>query len=93
MTATAQDTTSQTPFDTTTASVRELNENIVAEAKKAGNVTLDVYETTLRTFADYTEKVGASSPIEIISTITRAQADLTRELTGAYTKAARTLLN
>jgi len=93
MTATAQDTTSKTTFDTTTASVREFNEGIVAEAKKAGNLTLDVYETTLRTLADYTDKVGASSPIELVSTVARAQAHLTRELTGAYTKAARALLN
>ena len=46
----------------------------------------------MRTFADYTETVGATSPIELVSTVTKAQARLTRELTDAYTKAARSLL-
>jgi hypothetical protein len=93
MTATAQHATSATIFDTTTARVRELNESLVTEAKKAGNVTLDAYETTLHTLADYTEKIGASSPIELVSAVTAAQAKATRELTAAYTKAARALLN
>ena len=79
-------------FDTTTASLRELNERVITEAKKAGNVTLDAYESTFRTLADFTEKVGASSPVELVSTITGAQAKATRELTSAYAKAARTLL-
>jgi len=93
MTATAQHATPEAIFDTTTERVRELNESLVTEAKKAGNVTLDVCETTLRTLADYTEKVGASSPIELVSTVTAAQAKATRELTAAYTKAARALLS
>lgn len=89
-------TATETPFDTTfeaaSERVRDLNERIISETKKAGNVTLDAYESALRTIADYTEKVGAASPIEWVSTVTQAQADLTRDLATAYTKAARTLL-
>ncbi len=92
MPAVASETPLETVFDTTTAGVRELNERVITEAKKAGNVTLDVYESTFRTLADFTEKVGASSPVELVSTITGAQAKATRELTSAYAKAARTLL-
>jgi hypothetical protein len=90
MTAAAKET--ETTFEQTTARLGELNEAVVAEAKKAGNVSLDVYETTLRTLADYTEKVGTASSIDAVRVVTRAQADLTRELAGAYTSAARALL-
>ncbi len=92
MPATAEDISPEPLINATTAGLRELNERIVAEAKKAGNVTVDLYESTFRTFADYTEKVGAASPIDLVSTITSAQANLTRELSGGYAKAARTLL-
>ena len=93
MTATAAEHTKfETGFEDATERVRELNERIVASTKKAGNVTLDTYESASRTIAEYTEKIGDASPIEWVSTFTRAQADFTRDLTSAYTKAARTLL-
>jgi len=93
MTTAATQTPLEAVLDTTTAGLRELNERVIAETKKAGNVTLDVYESTFRTLADFTEKVGASSPVELVSSVTAAQAKATRDLTGAYTKAARALLN
>jgi hypothetical protein len=90
MTTSSQD---KTVLDSTTAGLQQFNERLMNGAKKVGNVTLDSYEATFATLADYTEKVGASSPIELVSTITAAQAKATRELTGAYAKAARSLLN
>ena len=92
MTPTAQATKIETGFEDAAERVKELNERILTSTKKVGNVTLDSYETTALTFADYTEKLGAASPIEWVSTITQAQAGLTRDLTTAYTKAARSLL-
>ena len=93
MTATAAEHTKfETGLEDATERVRELNERIVASTKKAGNVTLDTYDSAARTIAEYTEKIGDASPIEWVSTLTRAQADFTRDLTSAYTKAARTLL-
>jgi hypothetical protein len=92
MAATAHATPIEETLEAGTARVRELNERLLAEAKKAGNVTLDAYEATLHTIADYTAKVGAASPIEGVAAVATAQADLMRELTDAYTKSARTLL-
>jgi len=83
----------ETIADTATAGVRQLTEQFVAEAKKAAHLTLDTYETTFGTIADYTEKVGAASSIAAVSTLTAAQARAVRDLTGAYTSAARALLN
>jgi hypothetical protein len=93
MTTAEQESPSQTVLDGTTAGLREFNERVTAEAKKAANATIDIYESTFRTLADFTESVGASSPVELVSTVTAAQAKVTRELTGAYTPAARALLN
>jgi hypothetical protein len=89
---TATETKFETGLEDASERVREMNERILSSAKKAGAVTVDTYDSTLHTFADYTEKIGAASPIEWVSTITKAQADFTRDLTTAYTKAARTLL-
>lgn len=86
------DTKFETGLEDATERVRELNERIIASTKKAGSVTVDTYGTALHTIADYTEKLGAASPIEWVSTVTHAQADLTRDLATAYTKAAQKLL-
>jgi hypothetical protein len=90
MTAAAKET--ETAFEQIAARLGELNKAVVAEAKNAGSVSLDVYESTLRTIADYTEKVGTASSIDAVRVVTRAQADLTREVASAYTSAARALL-
>jgi hypothetical protein len=81
--------------DTTEAAadrIRDLNERIIESSKKAGNTYLDIYEKTLNSIADYQEKVGEKSDVDWVSTIANAQADFTRNLAGAYTSAARTLL-
>jgi hypothetical protein len=72
--------------------VRDLNERFLTASRKAGNATLDSYERTLVSIADFTEKAGSASQNEWVSAVVHAQADVTRELAGAYTSAARTLL-
>jgi hypothetical protein len=79
-------------FDEAADRVRDLNERVLSASKKAGNASLDSYERTLVSIADFTEKAGSASQNEWISAVAHAQADLTRELAGAYTSAARTLL-
>jgi hypothetical protein len=83
----AKDTT-----EATTERIRDLNERIIESSKKAGNTYLDVYEKTLNSIADYQEKVGEQSQVDWITTVANAQADFTRDLAGAYTSAARSLL-
>jgi hypothetical protein len=81
--------------DTTDAAadrIRDLNERIIESSKKAGNVYLDIYEKTLNSIADYQEKVGERSEVDWVTTIANAQASFTRDLAGAYTSAARSLL-
>ena len=81
--------------DTTDAAadrIRDLNERIIESSKKAGNVYLDIYEKTLNSIADYQEKVGEQSQVDWVTTIANAQASFTRDLAGAYSSAARSLL-
>lgn len=72
--------------------IRDLNERILESGKKAGNTYLDIYEKTLKSIADYQEKVGEQSQVEWVSTVANAQANFTRDLANAYTSAARSLL-
>jgi hypothetical protein len=72
--------------------IRDLNERIIESSKKAGNVYLDIYEKTLNSIADYQEKVGEKSQVDWVTTIANAQASFTRDLAGAYSSAARSLL-
>src|SRR4051812_5211801 len=72
--------------------IRDLNERILESSRKAGNTYLDIYERTLNSIADYTERAGKQSQVDWLKTITDAQADFTRQLTNAYTSAARSVL-
>jgi hypothetical protein len=80
------------PTEAAAERIRDLNERIIESSKKAGNTYLDIYEKTLNSIADYQEKVGERSQVDWVSTIANAQANFTRDLAGAYTSAARTLL-
>jgi hypothetical protein len=72
--------------------IRDLNERIIESSRKAGGVYLDIYEKTLNSIADYQEKLGEESPVDWVATIANAQANFTRDLAGAYSSAARSLL-
>jgi hypothetical protein len=75
-----------------TERIRDLNERIIESSKKAGNTYLDIYEKTLNSIADYQEKIGEQSQVDWVTTIANAQASFTRDLAGAYSSAARSLL-
>ncbi len=72
--------------------LRDLNEKIIENGRKAGNVYLDLYEKTLNTIADLSEKTGSQSQIEWVQTFAKTQADLTREIADAYVQASRQFL-
>ncbi len=72
--------------------IRELNEQILDFGRKAGLAFLDAYETTLKTFADYQDKVADQSQVEWLANVARAQANFTREVTRVYTSTARDLI-
>ena len=78
--------------EATAERIRDLNERILESSRKAGNVYVDIYEKTLNSIADYQEKIGEQSQVDWVTTMANAQADFTRQLTNAYTSAARSVL-
>jgi hypothetical protein len=74
------------------ARIRELNERIIDAGKRAGRGTLDIYESTLKAVSDSLERGPGSSDIEWVSSIATAQANFLRDLTKAWTSAARKAL-
>jgi prophage DNA circulation protein len=72
--------------------IRELNERIIAQGRKAGLAYLDAYESMLNRMADFQEKAGHASQIDWITELANAQAAFIRDMTAAYTRAARDLL-
>jgi hypothetical protein len=72
--------------------IRELNERIIDAGKRAGRGTLGIYESTLKAVSDSLERGPGSSDIEWVSSIATAQANFLRDLTKAWTSAARKAL-
>ncbi len=88
----AQDSTSTSEAEATAERIRQLNEEILAFGRQAGQSFLDAYETTLKTFAEYQDKVADASQVDWLASMARAQANFTREVTRVYTTTARDLL-
>jgi len=90
--ATATQSKASQDIDAAAERIRELNEQILDFGRKAGVQFLDTYESTLKTYADYQDKVADQSQVEWIASIARAQANFTREVTRVYTSSARDIL-
>jgi capsid protein len=69
--------------------VRKLNERIISAGKEAGESTLSSYESALKAIASAIEKGPGSSEIDWISNVATAQAKFIRDVTTAWTNAAR----
>ena len=69
--------------------VSDFTEKATANGKKANAAYLDSFEKTVLTLADSYEKAAAATKVDWIETIASAQAGFTREVTKAYTAAAR----
>lgn len=80
--------TSGKSLESATKRARELNDRIVERAQRGGEASLDAYEGLLKSIADYQESAGDRSG-EFVSTLGRAQANVTRELAKAGPSAAQ----
>ena len=72
--------------------VRKLNERIIDESKSAGEATLTAYEKALKAIAASLERGPGKSDVEWISTLATTQAKWIRDVTTAWTSAARGML-
>lgn len=72
--------------------LRKLNERIIEAGKEAGETTLSSYEKALKAIATSIERGPGSSDIEWISHLATTQAKFIRDVTNAWTSAARGVL-
>jgi hypothetical protein len=72
--------------------VRKLNERIIEAGKHTGESTLSSYEKALKAIAAAVERGPGSSDIEWISHLATSQAKFIRDVTEAWTSAARDML-
>jgi hypothetical protein len=79
-------------FEAIAQRLRKLNERIIAAGKDAGETTLSNYEKALKAIASGVERGPGSSDVEWISNLANAQAKFIRDVTNAWTSAARGVL-
>ena len=72
--------------------VRKLNERIIDESKSAGEATLTAYEKALKAIASSLERGPGKSDVEWISALATTQARWIRDVTEAWTSAARGMI-
>jgi hypothetical protein len=79
-------------LDVAAQRLRKLNERIIDAGKDAGESTLTSYETALKSIANAIEKGPGSSEVEWLANLATTQAKFIRDVTTAWTKAARARL-
>jgi hypothetical protein len=72
--------------------LRKLNERIIEAGKEAGDTTLASYEKALKAIATSIESGPGKSEVEWISALATTQAKFIRDVTNAWTAAARGVL-
>ena len=66
-----------------------MNERIIEAGKEAGETTLAIYEKALKAIAGTLERGPGSSDIDWMSSLATTQAKFIRDVTAAWTSAAR----
>jgi hypothetical protein len=79
-------------LDAVAQRVRKLNERIIEESKSAGEATLTAYEKALKAIAASLERGPGKSDVEWVSSLATTQAKWIRDITTAWTAAARGVL-
>ncbi len=91
MATTRTKNTSQ-PFEAAYDQIKDLNEQMLAASRKAGNLYVDSYEKAVDRALDLELKFAGMTQQEWLTNLIEAQTDFTRELTNSYTTTARSLL-
>jgi hypothetical protein len=73
--------------------IRDMNERLIESAKVAGLGTLDAYEKVLRSLLDFEQKLAGATQLDWVSALAQTHASIVRDLTVAYSKAARELFS
>ena len=79
-------------LEATAERIRKLNERIIEAGKGAGEATLTTYEKALKSIASSLERGPGSSDVEWVSNLATTQAKFIRDVTEAWTAAARAMI-
>lgn len=82
----------QEVFETTEARIRELNEQIIASAKKNSLASLDTYEKALSTMLEFETKAADATQIDFVSAVAKAHVSFVNDISSAFTNAARGII-
>ena len=80
-------------FDETADRLRDANERITAESRKAGLTAVEAYEKTGWGLAELQARVAKASQVDWLTRVLDAQADFTRTVVSAQASAARSVLS
>jgi hypothetical protein len=78
-----------TDFSAAAEHVSDLNERLVNAGKRASSRYLDGYEKLVENVTSFQQKLADQSRNGTVQSVVKTQVDLTRQLTAAYTSAAR----
>jgi hypothetical protein len=90
--ATTQSRNGAPSIETAFEQARDLNEQVLAAARKTGNLYLDSYEKAFDRAAQLELKFAGMTQQEWLRSLIEAQVDIAREFSASYTAAARSLL-
>jgi hypothetical protein len=76
-------------LDAATQRVRELSEQVVAQAKKNGLAWLESYERMLETMLDFEEKAAKGSGADWATTLATTHANFVRQTSEVFLGAMR----
>lgn len=79
-------------FDAAADRIRGLNEQVIEQAKKQGNTSLDAWEKALESVVDFEKKAADASQLDFVKALTDAHVKFMTTASEAYFKAARELL-
>lgn len=68
--------------------IRQLNEQVLATARKSGLDFLESYEQTMQLFIELPTKVVVAADIELLNSVARVQATFARDVLRVSTAAA-----
>lgn len=83
----------QQSFDEAATRIREMTERLIESSKGAGLSTLDAYERSLGSILAVQAQLANASQIDWIAEFAELQAKYLKAISGAYTDAAREMLD
>jgi hypothetical protein len=79
-------------FDAAFEQVKDLNEQVLAAARKAANLYVDSYEKAIDRATKVEPNITGLAKQEWLKNLIDAQVDITRQVASSYTTAARSIL-